>query len=645
MKKAIMIFALATGIGVNGFSQVNVGSNLTNIAPVTNPANISQLEVRGRLITQNAFVGLGAIPAGQQTGEFGANARWNSMGSIPFNAVTPNLTQTINGFRTQTDGKGLAWGYSIPAPGQPNAGVASNPFIEWIGNNTLIASDPSPYTPGNLEFRYALSPTGAASARIPIFTMAPSTTGASNTSNSYAQNGLLGHYENTGASIIPSGFGTFGANDKWIGIGNPPITGSPLYGSRTYWSGFSLSTAIRNDAGQKNAIIEWGGDQATISGLSTSEMKFRYFSDNTNPAASVQALALRPTGTSYFGNTISNNFTNPFVEINAARRFLSEGLAVNLPAVFNAPSIQSGIKVKALQLLGSVSTLYGVNSLAQNGNLNYGTYSLALDGTTNYGVFARAESSHDNYGVYSEVVGGNNNIAGYFNGAVVTTTGFYNVSDKRFKKDIQKETSVLESINKINVVTYLMDREKFPTLNLSDKINHGFIAQELEEIFPELVKDVKHPIFKNGEMVEKVELKAVNYIELIPVLTKAIQELSAKVETLETQLKSTATKNTFVLTDKTNLPAEIENKAFTLSQNTPNPFSEKTTISYTIPSNVSKATLAIFDLTGKMLLQYNLQQGKNIVVVNGSTLQAGMYLYSLLADGQEVMSKRMVLTK
>jgi hypothetical protein len=61
---------------------------------------------------------------------------------------------------------------------------------------------------------------------------------------------------------------------------------------------------------------------------------------------------------------------------------------------------------------------------------------------------------------------------------------------------------------------------------------------------------------------------------------------------------------------------------------------------------VNKAILGVFDLNGKMLLQFNLQAGKsNQVQVNGNTLGAGMYIYSIIADGQEVISKRMILTK
>jgi hypothetical protein len=603
-------------------------------AIATTPVNISQFEVRGRLITQNSFLGTTTPPAAQQTGSFDPTARWNSMGNIDFNAVTPNLTQTINGVRTQTNARGLAWGHSIPAPGQPNAGIVSNSFIEWIGNNLAPNTFPNNITPGNLEFRYALSPTAAAAGRITSFVMAQGlikfgNAVIANTSNSYAQNGLLGHFENTSTTTTPSKFGEFGIDDKWIGIGNPPVSGNPLYGMRTYWKGFSINNAIREDAGQKNAIIEWGGDVGAITGLTSSEMKFRFFSSNTTPSAVIQNLGLRANGTSYFGTAPSTAFSNPFAEVNAGQTF-NQGLAVytNPGTSTVAPS---GIKVNAIS--GSnTNTMYGINALAQ-------------DAGTNYGIYARAESSQDNYGIYAEVIGGNNNIAGYFSGAVVSTTGFYTVSDKLFKKNIETEASVLNKINKLNVVTYLMDQDKFPTLNFSDKINHGFIAQELEEVFPELVKNVMHPIFKKGEMVEKVELKTVNYTELVPLLTKAIQELNTKVETLNNQLQAATSSTLVVNDDKNSLPTEIQNKAFALSQNVPNPFSENTTISYTIPATAGKAILAVFDLNGKMLLQYNLQQGKNTIVVKGNTLGAGMYLYSLIADGQEVLSKRMVLTK
>ena len=115
----------------------------TPIPGAFTPTN-SQLEIRGnKLITQNFY----PTPSGTQTtGTFGTSSRWNSMGSIQ-----PTTTsQILNGFRTQTDGRGLVLGHSISS-----TGTLSNPFIQWIGNGTNASVQP-----GDLDFIVADNPGG-----------------------------------------------------------------------------------------------------------------------------------------------------------------------------------------------------------------------------------------------------------------------------------------------------------------------------------------------------------------------------------------------------------------------------------------------------------------------------------------------------
>jgi hypothetical protein len=50
-------------------------------------------------------------------------------------------------------------------------------------------------------------------------------------------------------------------------------------------------------------------------------------------------------------------------------------------------------------------------------------------------------------------------------------------------------------------------------------------------------------------------------------------------------------------------------------------------------------------MQGKLLQKITAATGPNSVTIQGSTLTAGMYLYSLVADGQEVDTKRMILTE
>jgi hypothetical protein len=71
----------------------------------------------------------------------------------------------------------------------------------------------------------------------------------------------------------------------------------------------------------------------------------------------------------------------------------------------------------------------------------------------------------------------------------------------------------------------------------NDKVNHGFIAQEVKEAID------KHPELKDGFDMwsEESNLDGRQRIAegaLIPMLVKAIQELSNKITTLETEIKT-----------------------------------------------------------------------------------------------------------
>ena len=65
----------------------------------------------------------------------------------------------------------------------------------------------------------------------------------------------------------------------------------------------------------------------------------------------------------------------------------------------------------------------------------------------------------------------------------------------------------------LNAYTYNMQTPEKSGLNLAKNLQHGFIAQEVEEVFPELVNEVSNL----NEAKEKQTFKGVNYIALIPI--------------------------------------------------------------------------------------------------------------------------------
>jgi len=84
-----------------------------------------------------------------------------------------------------------------------------------------------------------------------------------------------------------------------------------------------------------------------------------------------------------------------------------------------------------------------------------------------------------------------------------------------------------------------------------------------------------------------------------------------------------------------------------LYQNMPNPFKENTVIRYSLGERVQSATIYIYNLSGVQLVAYELpiNSGKSTLEISGDKLDAGQYLYTLVTDGMEVDTKKMLLTK
>lgn len=81
-----------------------------------------------------------------------------------------------------------------------------------------------------------------------------------------------------------------------------------------------------------------------------------------------------------------------------------------------------------------------------------------------------------------------------------------------------------------------------------------------------------------------------------------------------------------------------------LAQNEPNPFGEQTSIQYFIPDLAKTANLKIYNLTGRLLHNFSIEnRGAGYMNVSSKDLQAGLYVYTLEIDGIAKASKRMII--
>ena len=106
--------------------------------------------------------------------------------------------------------------------------------------------------------------------------------------------------------------------------------------------------------------------------------------------------------------------------------------------------------------------------------------------------------------------------------------------------------------------------------------------------------------------------------------------------------------NTFTFTTPfiSSVDDPIVSEGFELKQNYPNPFSQNTTIEFTIPKS-DHVSLKIYDVAGQLVgaaVEEVLQAGSHSYRLDAGNLGGGLYLYRLEA-GELVQVKRMTLMK
>lgn len=170
-----------------------------------------------------------------------------------------------------------------------------------------------------------------------------------------------------------------------------------------------------------------------------------------------------------------------------------------------------------------------------------GVFGLHLPGAGN-GIGLQGVS---NSGGGIGILGGNpaGNWAIFGNGFSGGTTNWLNVSDEMFKSNITPLENALDIVSSLNPKSYEMNTDQFPTLNFNPGLNYGFVAQEVQQVLPTLVKEGVIPITSSEsrgqqENQENVTALAMDYVSLIPILTKAIQEQQEQIETLEQRIEA-----------------------------------------------------------------------------------------------------------
>ncbi len=357
------------------------------------------------------------------------------------------------------------------------------------------------------------------------------------------------------------------------------------------------------------------------------------------------------------------NIGGDFRALNAPLNFGVSGF-VEVPATYPTGLFNYNVGGNFKAIGPGFSNVGGLFQGYGASNINYGIHTSVSSnpGSFNCAILAIAPSE-------------TNHFAAHFTGDVFMNGVIVSTSDENLKENIVPIDDAMDIISVLKPVSFdfkqtgIYDRMDMPEGN-----RFGLIAQEVETILPGLIKPSTFPASYDSlgnEIDAAIDFLTLEYEAFIPILIKGLQEQQVEInekDSIINDLNNRLTNLENCLSGILPLLCHLNNSAISptqeevqqelakaidielsdknnivLNQNVPNPFAEKTVISYSIPETVGKAQIHFYDGKGNLINTVDLvERGRGEINVYANDLSSGVYTYSLVADGQIVSTKRMM---
>jgi hypothetical protein len=405
----------------------------------------------------------------------------------------------------------------------------------------------------------------------------------------------------------------------------------------------------------------------------------------TNGGVSIGTATAGPANGLYVAGSVGIGTATPAYKLHVEGTIY--GKSTNSTGVFGYSSYSNGTGVHGQSIYTGVYGYaggYGLYGVAYNAG-GYGVYAVNSSGSASSGIGVHGQSSWigvngtgNVYGIRGNVsgpsayavgaistqsigvyayTGNSSSYAGFFAGRVYSSGGFTS-SDHKLKEEIADVSNAMDVIHQLKPKSYKFRQDgNFKLMNLPQGKHYGLIAQDVEEILPNLVaetefntarvpQEIKDATAATGGSAQQskeeiISFKALNYTELIPIMVKAMQEQQQVINEQQSRIEKLELLVNKLSTGQ-NINAYLSNAK--LGEVTPNPAKGTAIIQYAIPEGSNRAQLLITDALGRQIKVVQLS-ASGVINVDVSSLASGVYNYSLVVDNKTIETRKMTVVR
>ncbi len=327
-----------------------------------------------------------------------------------------------------------------------------------------------------------------------------------------------------------------------LGIGTKSPAAKLHVDGGEYVSLSSPGYLVLGNTAAGNLALDYSMIQSRYNGAPF-DLYLNYYGGYTKIGTYGNGIQVSPDGTVGIRGTANTSYA-----LNVNGTSVLGGINVTDPEnnyILNSTKSGTGIAVYVAKTSVSSdfgATIYSLNNGNGNGVSGEANYGTGIAGRSTRGVGVSAYSAYSN-ALYA-FTDNSSYSAGYFNGNVYAT-GVYAGSDQKLKQNIKDFSSAMDIINELHPKQYDYRHDgNYKLMNLPQGNHYGLIAQDVEKILPNLVKNSKfetrdakaHATKEDMENSETIDFKTLNYTELIPIMIKGMQEQQTIIEELRKQM-------------------------------------------------------------------------------------------------------------
>jgi Chaperone of endosialidase len=121
---------------------------------------------------------------------------------------------------------------------------------------------------------------------------------------------------------------------------------------------------------------------------------------------------------------------------------------------------------------------------------------------------------------------------------ISTTTIAQTINDEQTKLNVASISNPVERLSQLKPISFEYNTKQYKFLNLQTGKQYGFLSENIQAVFPELVKEKRVTYMQGKNNYKNASIANINETSLIPVLVASIVEQQKQIDQLKSEIEA-----------------------------------------------------------------------------------------------------------